>query len=164
MADDKKVEQKAATVEVKQDSIALGIAMGVQAALQQLGIGQHKPEAITAASETAARYGKGECSTCHQMRSACEDKHTQMIVYPQRYPEFAEYFPGVIINGQKYLSNNEGHSVTVPACSVGDILKIVRDFEEGERINQMGRKKRHHSGVLSPNGAAVNPYAGQGFR
>ena len=164
MADDKKQEQKAATVEVKQDSIALGIAMGVQAALQQLGLVQPKHEAVVQGGETAKRMARGECNVCRQPLSGCEGKHVEMVVYPTRYPEHADFFPGVYINGTRYLSNDENHKVVVPAISQSDILSAVRQFEDGERAIGQSRNRRHNSGRISPNGSSINQYQGRGFR
>ena len=36
-----------------------------------------------------------QCEKCHQLISACKDKHVKMVVFPTKYPEFAEWFAGV---------------------------------------------------------------------
>ena len=95
-----------------------------------------------------------QCTECRQALSGCEGKHVKMVVHPGH---FAEYFPGAIINGIRYLSNDSGHMVLVPAACESTILSIVANYEQNERDMAVGRKRDHHSGSVSPHGSSVNP-------
>lgn len=103
------------------------------------------------------------CGDCGQQKSACEGKHVQMVVYPTRYPQHARFFPGAILNGIKYLSNDEGHQVTVPAIAEATIANLVSGYEENEQAMAVGRKAERRSGVVSPHGTAVSA-ANQAWR
>lgn len=111
------------------------------------------------------------CPTCKQLQKACGGvpkiegtatqlkkdaannvNHVKMVVYPQRYPEFAEWFRGRGLNGVWYLSNGPGHQVWVPRSAAGDIQHAIETFETNERETRMGRTRQHNSGNLnSPN-------------
>lgn len=93
---------------------------------------------------------KAKCSECGQVKTGCEGKHVKMTVLPA---SFQEYFPGVILNGIKYLSNDDGHTVTVPANAESTILGIIAGYERNEQELASGRKAVRHSGVVSPGGA-----------
>lgn len=98
-----------------------------------------------------------KCTECKQsLLTGCEGKHARMVVYPQRYPQHADYFPGAIINGVKYLSNDEGHRILVPEAAVGTIEGIVAAFEQNEQDMAVGRKAVRHSGTISPHGSSVS--------
>jgi hypothetical protein len=98
-----------------------------------------------------------QCSECGQKRSACGGKHVQMVVFPTRFPQFADYFPGVILNGVKYLSNDDSHTVTVPAIAESDVLNTVAGFERNEHEMANGRVAERHSGTVSPRGTSFSP-------
>lgn len=96
------------------------------------------------------------CPTCGQGENACKKEHVKLVVYPSRYPEFGEFFQGVIINGVRYLSNNQDHEIEVPACAATEMSNIIRTFETNERETRVGRSKTHHSGsVHTPTPAQV---------
>jgi hypothetical protein len=86
------------------------------------------------------------CNECGQDKRACKSGHKQMCVYPTRYPEFAEWFMGVYINGVRYLSDRPGHLITVPADAESGILTHIRVWEDNERTTKLGKKRRHNSG------------------
>ena len=91
------------------------------------------------------------CGECGQLLVACKGEHEKVIVFPRKFPEFAEWFPGAFINGVRYLSNHGNHEVLVPKDAVGGILHIVQTFEDNERETRLGRVKHHNSGnVHSP--------------
>lgn len=95
-----------------------------------------------------------KCHDCGQALSGCEGKHILMVVHPT---QFAEYFPGAIINGVRYLSNDTSHRIVVPAACKSTIMGIVAGFEKNEREISVGRKRDHHSGSVSPHGSSINP-------
>lgn len=98
------------------------------------------------------------CHQCGQaLRTGCEGKHEEMVVYPTRYPEHGEFFQGARINGVTYLSNDENHKVLVPANAVGGIMQLVQGFENNEQETRIGRKAERHSGVVGPSGARTTP-------
>lgn len=103
------------------------------------------------------------CQLCGQEKTACGGKHVEMAVFPQRYPQHADYFTGVQINGVRYLSNDGSHKILVPEISANEIAAIVSTFEENEQAMAVGRKATRHSGTVSPNGNSVQP-ATQGWR
>jgi hypothetical protein len=164
MSDLKKPEQSAAQTTqdiVKQVAEAMmGIIPAAVATAVQAANSQRQAAAPQAPAQVrpAAR-----CSDCGQAVSACHGKHVQMVVYPTRYPEHAEYFQGVLLNGVKYLSNNEGHQITVPEVAFSDIKSIVAGFEQNEQDMKLGRKVERHSGTVSPHGVSFNP-ANQAWR
>ncbi len=86
------------------------------------------------------------CQVCRQAVSGCGGVHSEMIVFPQKYPEFGKWFQGVTINGVRYLSDNATDYVTVPASCVSSISNMVRAYEENERVMRMGRTAEHNSG------------------
>lgn len=110
-----------------------------------------------------AQVAKPKCIECGQVLTGCGGKHVQMVVYPQRYPQHADYFPGVVINGIRYLSNGDGHRVTVPAEAESTISGIVSNFEQNEQELATGRKAERHSGHVGPGGTSVQP-ANQAWR
>lgn len=95
------------------------------------------------------------CTECGQQATACGGKHVDIVVYPLRYPQHADYFRGVILNGVTYLSNNDNHKVRVPAEAESTIRQIVAGYEQNEQDMQVGRQKEHHSGRIGPNGSSV---------
>lgn len=110
-----------------------------------------------AAASTPARTRR-VCTECKQdADTGCGGKHAKIVVFPQRYEEAQEFFPGVFINGVRYLSNDASHEVVVPLNAAGDILNTVQRFEQNEHEMRSGRTKKHHSGSVGPNGASVNP-------
>jgi hypothetical protein len=97
-----------------------------------------------------------ECIVCKQARSACKDKHTKMIVYPIKYPEYGPYFLGVKINGIKYLSYDENYAIDVPSVCVSTITNAVNAFEMNEKTIHVGRNKTHQSGSIGKHGTGFN--------
>lgn len=104
----------------------------------------------------------GACGECGQRKSGCRGEHELMSVYPKQFPQYADYFQGVFINGVRYLSNNAEHLIPVPKVAAGDIAHKIQQAENEEMIARTGRVKHHNSGdVSSPR--AFNP-AANGFR
>lgn len=97
------------------------------------------------------------CTDCGQKVTGCEGKHSKMVVYPTNFPQFADYFVGVILNGVKYLSNDASHEVVVPTNCIGTINAIVAGYEKNEQEMAIGRKKEHSSGHVTPHGSSVQP-------
>lgn len=108
------------------------------------------------------------CPVCKQFVKACggvakltgtqtqadKDKanlvnHVKMVVYPTRYPEFADWFRGRGLNGVWYLSNNASHAIWVPRAAAGDFQHAIETFETNERETRMGRTKLHNSGSVN---------------
>lgn len=105
----------------------------------------------------AANAPRAKCHECQQELSGCEGKHTMMVVYPTKYPQHADYFLGVMINGVQYLSNDESHRVLVPANCESTIQGIVATFEQNEQDMLVGRKAIRQSGRVTPHGSSVSP-------
>lgn len=139
-----------AVKKVSADLIPAAVAAAVAAVKQA--------DATAAAQRQAIPQHRApqRCTECGQQATACEGKHVDMIVYPTRYPQHADYFRGVILNGITYLSNNEGHKVRVPAAAESNILQIVQAYEQNEQEMQLGRSKQHHSGHIGPNGSSTS--------
>lgn len=89
------------------------------------------------------------CQECGQAKRGCGGEHVQMVVFPTKYPEFGEWFQGCWINGVRYLSNDAGHTVTVPKNAQGGLTKMVQDFENNEREQRMGKTREWNSGSVS---------------
>lgn len=127
------------------------------------------PQAIAAAVHAASQNNprvaspppavrKTTCTECGQiLETGCKGKHVQMVVFPQRYPEHAEFFQGVFLNGRRYLSNDENHKVVVPEECVALFNQIIQTFEQNEQDQRVGRSHQHRSGTVSPNGSSFNP-------
>ena len=110
---------------------------------------------VAAAPVRGAAQNFPKCNDCKQVLKndsggGCGGRHTMMVVHPLHH---AEYFPGAIINGVKYLSNDPGHRVLVPADAEATIAAIVNGYEQNEREMSVGRKAERHSGSVSPNGS-----------
>lgn len=101
-----------------------------------------------------APLNKPKCHECGQVRTGCEGKHVLMAVTPK---DFANYFPGVFINGVRYFSDHENQLVTVPASAESAILGILQGYEKNEKELATGRKAQRHSGHVSPHGSSVSP-------
>lgn len=140
---------------VSEQMIPAAVAAAVSATTKQA--------APAPAPTRAGPVPQQKCHDCGQVRSGCEGKHVLLAVYPQRYPQHADYFPGVILNGVKYLSNNGSHKILVPANAESTILGVVAGFEQNEHEMANGRKAERHSGHVSPHGASVQP-ANQAWR
>lgn len=99
--------------------------------------------------------------TCHMCRqdavTGCGGKHTEMVVYPTRYPEHGRFFRGVILNGVTYLSNNEGHKIVVPEPAANTIAQIVANYEDNEQATRIGRRAERHSGSIGQGGTGFTP-------
>ena len=146
MADIKTPDQKPAETPITMKQVLELIPAMIASAVQA--------SKASEAPKVAANRPAPRCHDCGQALSGCEGKHIQMVVHPM---QFAEYFPGAIINGIKYLSNDTGHRITVPAACESTIMGIVAGFEKNEREISVGRKRDHHSGSVSPHGSSVNP-------
>lgn len=156
MSTDKKLEKVEVEKPLSNEEILRKVAMeivplAVAAAINARGDSQ--PQRIVEARPRA----KADCPDCGQDLRGCEGKHTLMVVYPQRYTEHGAFFPGYILNGVRYLSNDENHQVLVPANCQSEINGAVQRFEQNEQEMIVGRKKTHHSGSISPMGARTNP-------
>lgn len=103
-----------------------------------------------------------KCNDCGQLVAACKGEHVQIAVFPKVHLQYADYFQGVFINGVRYLSNNGGHKITVPANSAGHIEYMTRLAEEEEIALRNPRVKQHNSGDVG-RPAPFNP-ATDGFR
>lgn len=144
----------AAIKQVAEQLIPAAIVAAVQATKAQ-----NQP----VAPQRLAPVAPQRCHECGQQKTACEGKHLKMVVFPMRYPQHAEYFQGVFLNGVRYLSNDGSHEVTVPAIAEATIRNIVSGFETDEQARAVGRKAERHSGVVTPSGAATTQ-ATQGWR
>lgn len=108
------------------------------------------------AKPRANHVAREECIICKQVRAACKDDHTEMIVYPTKYPEFGTYFTGVKINGIVYYSYNESYSIKVPTACVSMITNAINAFEQNERTIGKKRTVEHNSGSIGPHGKGFN--------
>ena len=108
-----------------------------------------RPQAAEPVMQDPTRGMGPLCSTCGQPIKACDEKHVEMAVYPCSYPEFGDFFQGVIVNGVKYLSNNESHLIPVPAKAAVQFQEIIRRYEANERESRIGRSKQHNSGHIA---------------
>jgi hypothetical protein len=113
------------------------------------------PKENTAYNRNAAPVVHEICDVCHQVKKACDGKHTLTVVYPQKYPEWAGFFPGVKINGVTYRSGNENHRINIPTISASTILNAVLAFEEAEKNIHIKRKARHDSGSIGGSGTGA---------
>ncbi len=113
---------------------------------------KNQPQQNPAYNRNAAPVIHEMCDVCHQVKKACSGKHILTVVYPQKYPEWAGFFPGVKINGVVYRSGNENHRINVPAVSASTILNAVLAFEEAEKNIHIKRKKKHDSGSIGGSG------------
>ena len=93
------------------------------------------------------------CGECQQLVTACKGEHTKMVVFPDKYPEFAKWFAGVMINGVRYVSNNSNQKVVIPACAESTIVNAIKAFEENERTIHIPRNKQHNSGSIGRSGS-----------
>lgn len=94
------------------------------------------------------------CNVCKQPVTACERKHTNMTVFPSRYPEFGKGFPGVTLNGVTYLSG-ANKTVPVPECAAPYVQQMIVAYETNMRESIMGRTAEHNSGTLAGGGTGV---------
>jgi hypothetical protein len=91
------------------------------------------------------------CRECGMLESICEGKHTRMVVYPLRRPEYADCFQGVSINFVKYMSTSPDHQLVVPESLVGTIQSHIDAYEDNEVAVRNGRKKtKAHGGKAQP--------------
>lgn len=152
--------QKPEVVQPKQETTMeaaiRAVANEIVPAAVLAAINASRPQA-PAASPRAHPLHLQKCTECGQAVSGCHGKHTEIVVYPLRYEETAEFFPGVFINGVKYLSNDPGHKVVVPLEAANGILQTVQHYEQSEHEARAGRVKNHNSGRIGPNGASFNP-------
>lgn len=95
----------------------------------------------TKAAPVSPAYPRGvKCSECHQQLAGCKNEHEAIVIYPTRYPQFADGFDGVYINEVRYCSNDATHKVVVPKSSVGEIMHRVISAEEEEVAMRTKRK------------------------
>ena len=117
------------------DAITMGVALGMQQVGQQ---------PIAAKPGTKRRFGP-PCPECKAPKMGCKGKHKSVVVYP-RNPRHARFFPGVRLNGVRYISNGPGHAIIVPADA--PIEHLIQEFERNEDEQSQGRLAEHNSGVL----------------
>jgi len=166
MTDQKKVYETPKVDPVKPDSVSTRdeqlIAATAKALMNEMipamialqGAGKSPAAAVASAPDL------GTCQACGQRLAGCKGEHEKMVVYPAKFPQYAEYFQGRFINGVRYLSNGPDHEITVPRSSVGDISYAIRVAEEEEVAARTKRTKQHNSGDVSNPHAANTP----GFR
>lgn len=131
------------------ETISEAIQMGILAA-RQMDQAQQPQRVVPPI------INRERCNDCGQMKGACKEKHKKLVVLPSD-PEDATYFPGIWLNGVRYLSNNHAHVISVPEDSA--IEKILQDFEQGERRARRGRKFEHNSGSIGgPNAQGASPF------
>jgi hypothetical protein len=99
---------------------------------------QMKASLIAQANSEAALSAE-KCHVCGQKKHACKDEHTEMVVWPERYPEFGRNFQGVTINCVTYSSSHPGHVISVPKHLADFILTEVQRYERTEREARIGR-------------------------
>lgn len=107
---------------------------------------QNRAAAPAGPRVSATNVNSVRCTECGQYESACEKKHTMMVVYPTTFGEAADFFTGIVLNGVRYLSNDPGHKVLVPENAASTISNMVAAFEQNEKDQLMGRKATHRSG------------------
>lgn len=134
--EDVKIEEKAKEVAAQNPGldIAAAIAAGMKMAMES--VQRQNDEKKVPPSPRMHRL----CQECGQAQKGCEGKHVMMTVYPVRYPEFSRFFPGVILNGKTYISNDETHQIIVPENCVANFTRIIQEFEDNERQMLIGRK------------------------
>lgn len=154
MSNDKKTEVKAAAPEVKADPLATLTPEQLKAVFEKVASemipsavaaavvasGSHIPAVIQTQPKVPEYSHRQVCTECGQLQSACRGDHVDMVVFPQKYEEYAEFFRGRCINGVWYLSNNADHKVRVPACAANEIKQAVEQFEQNEHDMRNGRK------------------------
>jgi hypothetical protein len=114
-----------------------------------------EPATNPAYNRNAAPVVHEVCSVCNQVKPACKGEHMLTVVYPQKYPEWAGFFPGVKINGVTYRSGNENHRIYIPTVAASTILNTVLAFEEAEKNIHIKRKARHDSGSIGGSGTGA---------
>lgn len=165
MADDKKTEVPAVKLpevnnvtpplftKEQEAYIQQLVAMtSMNAALTVMQNMKNQQPAASVYNRNAAPIILEQCAVCKQAKVACSGKHMLAIVYPQKYPEWAGFFPGVKINGVVYRSGNEHHRIYIPTVSASTILNAVLAFEEAEKNIHIKRKKKHDSGSIGSSG------------
>ena len=148
MSNEVKKQDTSQTAEEKQQKLISDTVKTVmEAALPMVAAayasGQPKPQASTRGKDYGPR-----CGICGQYVSGCNNEHEEVIVYPERYPEFGKYFRGYGLNGVWYLSNNENHKIPVPKASVVHVQQSIAAFEKNERETMIGRDTHHNSGSV----------------
>lgn len=155
MSNDKPNDKTAAPAAAPQKQITIGASelqsLVKSIAEEMLGVSVAAATAMrpqAAPTGHQARNFGPRCGTCGQYESACKGEHVDLCVYPVNYPEFGDFFQGVILNGVKYLSNGPGHVLKVPKCSESEIRCIIKGYEQNERECRVGRSKQHNSGSI----------------
>jgi hypothetical protein len=169
MSDPKKTEAKAAPapqteVQTRQDetaAIAAAVAQKtLEAVLPSLIAGLKAGQAPAPVQKRAGPSAR-RCDVCgfptKDGKSEC-DEHEYVVAYPTKYPEWGDWFTGVIINGVKVLSNHESHQVPVPKGTGDTVRLMVQEWERSERIMRTGRERqnRRGSGTVGNGGASVD--------
>ncbi len=139
-------------VDAQMAAVMKGIAEQIIPAAVAAAVSAMGKQQASARASQAQPVRSPTCHECGQSVSACEGKHVKMVVMPQRYQE---YFPGAIINGVRYLSNDLSHEVLVPEAAVGGITHAVHVFETNEREIETGRVAEKQSGRVSPYGSST---------
>lgn len=114
------------------------------------------------ASTALAQRPTQKCQECGQLEAACNKEHVKMVVTFTKYPQYAEFFVGIYLNGVRYLSNHPGHYVTVPKAAEGEFMYRLQQAEEEEVVVHTKRTRHHNTGSIDrPN--QLNPVT-DGFR
>lgn len=97
------------------------------------------------AGDNAARAAMNDrCSTCGQLKLACKNKHTKLVVWPSRndlaYDQKNQLqWPGVRVNGV-FMRSPDG-STPIPVPAENDIPHMIQMWEEEEANMRYGRRK-----------------------
>lgn len=140
------------TKEQEQYIAQLVAQASMNAALTVLNNVNKQPAQNPAYNRNAAPVVHEQCDVCKQVKIACKGEHMLTVVYPQKYPEWAGFFPGVKINGVIYRSGNENHRIYIPTVAASTILNVVLAFENAEKNIHIKRTKRHDSGSIGKSG------------
>lgn len=134
------------------EALPVAVAAAVKMSRQPAPV---EPEPLAAGSQV------GECGTCRQPFGGCGGKHRKIVVGPER-DENWRIFPGIAINGVRYLSQGPGHMIDVPADS--DIEYKIYMWEQNEQALATPRVKYHNSGQLGPGNRSGFVPATKGWR
>jgi hypothetical protein len=169
MSDPKKQDQKPTPapqteVQTRQDetaAIAAAVAQKTLEAVLPSLIASLRAGQAPAPVQKRAGPSARRCDVCgfptKDGKSECAE-HEAVVAYPTKYPEWGDWFTGIVINGVKVLSNHESHSVLVPKGTADTVRLMVQEWERSERLLRMERERnnRRGSGAVGNNGANVN--------
>lgn len=144
--------------EAVKQAISEALPIATALAAKALQDNQNKPLAGVA-PPTYPRDSSTRCSECGQYLKACKNEHRLACIYPDD-EEAASFFPGVKINGVRYLSNGPGHLITVPKNS--DVEYTMAAWVRNERDQRIGKKNLRNSGSIGATNN-FNAYKGGNF-